>query len=276
MPPTILHISGPPASGKTTLARRLAALVQPAEPDYIRFDLQADASPARLRIARTLPEMASSTHRNVNPKLVFEQVADTLKTVATGHDHALVFIETDAQPCFRHAYPYHVTLFVMSPPAHLGIVFRSPTQTAQAIQRAMDDTSEFAAELFGLGAGPQDSATGPAIHPKDRKPQPTQSVEDFLSSDVGTEIAARMQLQPEYHAIMDSDVILLNVAQPGDRAVTARCVTEIDRLLETIRRRLGRQNWFAACNLLDQEDLIAKRALQRVKQLLQAAKAGPQ
>lgn len=275
MPTTILHISGPPASGKTTLAELLAARADGTKPDYIRFDLGSDTAPRTLRIAGSLTDMASITHQTIHSELVFEKVADAIKTIAANQGGDTIFVETNAHPCFRHAYPYHVKVFVMLPPPTLGAIFRSEAETATAIQRAMDDTAEFASELFGMGAGPQDSATLPTVKLPDAKAPPTQSVEDFLRSDVGTEIAARMQLQPEYHAIMDSDVILLNVGLCHDEAVTARCAKRLDALLETLRQRLGRQSWFVACNPSDRDDSRCRRGLEKIEALLQAAKVNP-
>ena len=275
MPPIILHISGPPASGKTTLAELLAARERETNPDYIRFDLGSDTAPRTLQIAGSLSDMASIAHQTVHSELLFEEIADALKIIAANSDGDTIFVETNAQPCFRHAYPYDVKVFVMLPPPTLGVIFRSESETAEAIQRAMDDTAEFASELFGMGAGPQDSATMPTVKPPDAKAQPAQSIEDFLRSDVGTEIAARMQLQPEYHAIMDSDVILLNVGLSHDEAVTARCAKRLDALLETVRQRLGRQNWFGACNPCDGDDPRCRRGLERIEALLKTAKANP-
>ena len=275
MPPTILHISGPPTSGKTTLAELLATREPLAKPDYVRFDLETDTAPRTLRIAGSLADMASIAHHTVRAELVFEEIADALKAVVANSTANAIFIETNAHPCFRHAYPYDVKVFVMLPPPTLGAMFRSESETAEAIQRAMGDTAEFASELFGMGAGPQDSTMLPNMKLPDPKAQPPQSIEDFLNSDVGIEITARMQLQPEYHAIMDSDVILLNVGLSHDEAVTARCARRLDALLETLRQRLGRQHWFVACNPLDYDDPRCQRGLEKIESLLEAAKANP-
>lgn len=275
MPPTILHISGPPASGKTTLAELLAARAHGTKPDYIRFDLGSDTAPRTLRIAGSLCDMASITHQTIHSELVFEKVADAIKTIAANQSGNTIFVETNAHPCFRHAYPYHVKVFVMLPPPTLGVLFRTEAETAEAIHRAMDDTAEFASELFGMGAGPQDSTMLPNVKLPDAKTQPAQSVEDFLNSDVGMEIAARMQLQSEYHAIMDSDVIILNVGLSHDEAVTARCAKRLDALLETLRQRLRRQSWFIACDPFDGDDPRCRRGLERIEALLNAAKANP-
>lgn len=210
----------------------------------------------------------------VSSNLVFEEVPEALGRVASEAENATIFVETNAHPCFRHAYPYHAKVFVMQPPASLDAVFRSPTQTADAIEKAMDDTAEFAAEMFGLERWAHDSAVLPAVDPKDRKVQSghAQSVEEFLASDVGAEITSRMQLQPAYHPIIDSDVILLNEAVEHDADTCRQCAEKLEALLENLRRRLDRQPWFAVCDPSDEQDPLAERALQKIEALLEAAK----
>lgn len=274
MPPVILHISGPARSGKTTFARALAARFPEDKPHYVRFDHAGREPPPSLRFADPLDEMGASIRRTATPQLVFEEVSEAVKDVAGGHPMATIIMETDAQPCFRHAYPYDVKLFIMAPPPALDVVFRSPVEAAQAVERAMDDTSEFAAELFGLDRESLGSGILPALGPKDRrtKATPTQTAEEFIDSEVGTEIAARMQLQPDYHAIIDSDVVLLNEGIDHDPEAAVECSGRLDALLETLRRKLKRQSWFAACNPLDPRDPLTIRALTRIEALLKAAR----
>ena len=266
MPLTIVHISGPSGSGKTTLARVLASHVGRCERHYVRFDVATAEGTPELRIANRMEEMSSATRRCVNPKFSFEEVSEVLKSLARPGKHAMVFVETDTHPCFRHAYPYDTKVFMMLPPRSLSVVFRSRGEASKAIQRAMDDTSEFAAELFGLDRESLGSSILPGLDPKEPKgaSRATQSVEDFLNSDVGTEIASRMQLQPDYQAIIDSEVILLNEAVEHNSQMATSCAQRIEVLLENLRRRLRRQNWFAACDPLDQKDPLTQRALRKI------------
>ncbi|MFQ5429928.1 MAG: hypothetical protein ACE5E1_06420 [Phycisphaerae bacterium] len=273
MTATVLHISGPAGSGKTTLAGMLAARMSAAEVHHVRFHLLEDHRPPPLRVAVPLEEVATSTRHFVDPRRVFEDVADVIRTAADGREDAVLLVETDAEPCFRHAYPYHVKVFIVPSPAALETVFRSPREAAVAIERAMDDTAEFAAEFFGLGPDPSDSGMLPPIQPQaTSRPAATQSVEEFIRSDVGTEITTRMQLQPEYHPIIESDVILLNTGRAHPSRWTSLCARNIEVLLETMRRRLGRRYWFAACDLADDRDPQVARSLEWVEALLDAAR----
>ena len=274
MPATILHISGPPQSGKTSIARRLAARLEPHKPHHVRLDTRDRSTPPALRLASPLDEMASSTRRYVTPKLVFEEASEVLQAVAGDEDNAIIFVETDTQPCFRYACPYDVKVFVMRPPRSFEAVFRSSIETVSAIERAMDDTSEFAAELFGLERDWQDSGILPALDPKMQRSSTgtAQSVEEFLESDIGAEIATRLHLQPEYHTIIDSDVILLNLAAEHDTEVVLKCAEKIEALLNGLKRRLGRQNWFAACDPLDRNDPLSRHGIERMLALLKTAR----
>lgn len=218
--------------------------------------------------------MASTAHCSLNTNLVFEEVSEVLKAVAAADENAMIFVETDALPCFRHAYPYHAKVFLMTTPVSLGNIFRTPTETAGAIDKAMNDTAEFAAQIFGLEQSSHDSAVLPAVDPGERKAYfgSAQSVEEFLASDVGTEITSRMQLQPEYHSIIESDVVLLNEALGRNGDLTEQCAQRIETLLENLRLRLDRQPWFAVCDPADERDSLAQRALQKIEALLKAAK----
>jgi len=271
---TILHISGPPASGKTTLARILAARAGASRPYYLRLDVHTERPAQPLRLSVSLDEMADCARRTVRSDLVFEEVSEAIREIAPPDERPTIIVETGAEPCFRHAYPYDVKVFILAVPDDLETVFRSPMETAVAIDRAMEDTAEFAAELFGLDRDFHDSGALPAIDAtRDGRAtaEIAQSAEEFLQSDVGTEIASRMQLQPAYHAIIDSDVILLNLAAGKDRELTMRCAQQIVSLLGPLQRRLGRRYWFAACNL-EAADPFARRGLETIEALLLGAR----
>ncbi len=271
---TILHISGPSGSGKTMLARMLAARAESGPPYYLRFDVREDHAAPPLRLSVPLDEMADSARRTVRSDLVFEEVSEAISEIAPSDARPTIIVETGADPCFRHAYPYDVKVFMLALPDELEMVFRSPAAAAVAIDRAMDDTTEFAAELFGLDRDFQDSGNLPALDAaKDRRASAgvLQSAEEFLQSDVGTEIASRMQLQPAYHAIIDSEVILLNLTGAEDMELAEQCVRMLVSLLEPLRRRLGRRYWLGACNLAD-GDPQALRGLETIEALLRCAR----
>ncbi len=271
MSKTILHISGPPASGKTALANALATRRPANRSTLVRFDLPNENGTPPLRIARSFDTFANSLRYCVNPDLVFEQVSDALRSIEAPFPDDLLLVETNAEPCFRHAYPYDIKIFVFSPPDSMDAIFRTPSETVGAIERAMHDTAEFAAEMFGLERSPFDSAALPSIHSDDRRVTATQTTEEFLDSDVGTEIASRLHLRPRYHAVIDSDVILLNTPADRDAAIAAECAEKIETLLDPLRQRLDRDSWFAACDLHDPQNTQTRRALDHIDSLLMTA-----
>lgn len=274
MSATILHISGPPACGKTTLAKILARRAANSKPFFLRLAVRKERPVQPLRLSVAMDEMADCVRRTVRSDLVFEEVSGAIAEIAPSDRRPTIIVETGTEPCFRHAYPYDVKVFVMAVPEDMETVFRNPSETAVAIDRAMEDTSEFAAELFGLDRDFHDSGSLPAIEAtKDSGTRAgvVQSAEEFLYSDVGAEIASRMQLQPAYHAIIDSDVILLNLAVGRDRALAAPCARQIVSLLEPLQRRLGRRYWFAACDLVA-ADPRARCGIETIEALLRSAR----
>lgn len=271
MPSHILHLSGPAGSGKTTLARVLTSAVPANRFYHIRFDLHRGDAPPKLRLVHESHGRISTLHCYVKPETVFETFSEALSSVAGDGEQAVVIAETDCHPCFRHAFPYDVKVFIMPPPRDLADIFRSGEETAGAIDRAMHDTAEFAAELFGLErVGPQDSAWLPALDKLDCKAD--QSVDDFVNSPVGTEIASRLQLRPSYQGVFDSDVVFLNTFGRVMIHPAGDCIERIESLLEPLRRRLERQTWFAACDPMNPFDPTTQRGLCRIAELVAAAK----
>lgn len=267
----ILHLSGPTGAGKSDFARLLATCI-PADRFYhVRFDIHSGEAPTNLRFVSGDTGRAANLHCYIKPDTVFESFSDILPTIADPRESALVIVETGCHPCFRHAYPYDAKVFLMPPPSTISEVFRSPDETAGAVERAMHDTAEFAAELFGLErVGPQDSAWFPTFEAADL--QEDLSIEDFLHTPVGIEISSRLQLRPAYQGIVDSDVVYLNNAVKVMMTCAEECAARIEQLLEPLRRQLDRRTWFAACDPTDRNDEMADRGIRRIGELLATAK----
>lgn len=271
----VLHISGPPKSGKTGLVERLAANLNSHPPHLVRFHLKKVGRSPTLRPAQPLAALASSKRRDlVDPKRVFEAITEAVQEIMQLNDAAPIIIETDAEPCFRHAYPYDVKVFIMRPPRNLSDVFRSARDAATAMQRALEDTAEFAAEMFGLHPEPLDAGLLPDADPPKRMARDSLGCthNEFLNSDIGMEVSARMMLHPAYHAVVESDVILLNEGLPSDCQAIAELSKQLDTLLEGVRRQLKRQAWFASCNPLDENDRVASMGVERILALLTATR----
>ncbi|HWL94275.1 MAG TPA: hypothetical protein VNT79_12150, partial [Phycisphaerae bacterium] len=163
---------------------------------------------------------------------------------------------------------------IMSPPGSMEDVFRPAQETAGAIERAMHDTAEFAAELFGLErVDPHDSAWFRAHEDPNRDySSDTQTVEEFLDSPIGIEITARLQLRPMFQGVVDADVVFLNTAVATNMKTLAACAQRIERILEPVNTRLQRRTYFAAGDPLDRRNAGTEGCLKRIADLLSAAK----
>ncbi|MBX3396140.1 MAG: ATP-binding protein [Phycisphaerae bacterium] len=278
MSPAVIHLSGPAGSGKTAMAKLLINAL-PAERFYhVRFDIHRHNTPHMLRVVSGDDGREKNFHCYVRPDIVFESFSELVPTIAADPQRAVIIAETDVHPCFRHAYPYDVKIFIFGPPPSIGELFRSENETAHAIDRAMHDTAEFAAELFGLDrVGPQDSAWVPALDSMDQELHAgRQTFDDFLQSPVGAEIAARLRLRPEFQGIVDSDVVFLNCSI---RPIMGRLIDYVERiesLLTPLRNRLERQIYFAACDPTDLCDPKSEAGIQRIAEALIEARTSLQ
>lgn len=271
---SIVHVSGPAGAGKTLLIRELSRRFGADRIYHIRVDLSNGDAPSMLRVVSPAEQSDRVMHCYVRPEFVFESFAEMLPSIAPPQERALVFVETGASPCFRHAFPYDAKVFVMCSPGSLEDIFRSPEETAGAINRAMHDTAEFAAELFGLDRlSAHDSALLPSLDIRDSQElEQDQSVDDFLGSPMGIEISARMHLRPEFQGVIDADVVFLNNAIRPNMYMEKACVSRIQDLLDRLRSQSDRRSWFAACDPIDERDSNTSRGWRLLAEILSTAK----
>ena len=180
---------------------------------------------------------------------VFEVLPEMLATVHREDRNGRVVIEADADPVLRHAYPYDHQLFVMPAPRSVSEVFRSSMQAARALQDVLDDTAEFAAEIFGVSHG------GAYLDDDTREERDLLSKSDirrFLGSPLGDQLATRIQLHPQYHGLVESDVVLINTAAGGVPAIVDGCCRRLERLLSRIHAPCAAGRAVFCC---DPEDL---------------------
>ena len=182
---------------------------------------------------------------------IFETLPETLAAIHKEDRRACVLIEADADPVLRHAYPYDQQLFVMPAAAALGSVFRSSTQAARVLQDALDDTAEFAAEVFGVSYGDgyldDDSRT-------ERELLSGSQIRRFLASPLGNHLATRIQLRPEYHGLFESDMVLINTAGDGASAAVNGCHRRLESLLSRIGAPAANRGAVFHCNPTDRQD----------------------
>ncbi len=261
----ILHISGPPNAGKTAVAVGFAEHRSGRDTYYLRLDTEREGVPA-LRLSQPLPVVTDPRRIVTQPGVVFETLAQAVGDIAQQDADATVIVETDNEPCFRHAYPWHARVFCLPPIHDPRTVFRTREQIAMAIRELMEDTHSFAAELFGLEHGPGDSSMLPSIESKQivEGEASAEMVEEFLASDVGAEIACRMRLHSEYYAIMESDILLLSESRGPWTGTAAESASMLGQLLDSTRARLDRHMHLVQCNPDDRSSQQYQAAMKHI------------
>ena len=94
-------------------------------------------------------------------------------------------------------------------------------------------------------------------------------IRHFLNSPLGAEIASRIQLQPDYHALVEADVVVVNTGwlDRDHREVLDDCVARLQKLLTRVRqdsRRASVLYW----GDVREDDAARRKLLQRMKGLL--------
>ncbi|MCG3136888.1 MAG: hypothetical protein HJJLKODD_00725 [Phycisphaerae bacterium] len=274
----VLLISGPRFSGKSTLLRMIAARLCPDQPHYLRLVPVDPEDAPRLTLLGDLKAAGLSSWRRVNYDAdhIFEFLPEVLNEIAEMRTSRHVLIESDADPNLRFAYPYDHRLFIMPAPRLMEEVFRSPAEAAQALREVMDDTAAFASEMFGLFNPDSDEDEGVSYQrTRDRSGvaeerldiSPTQ-MRRFMMSPLGAEIASRIQLQPAYHGLIESDVILINTAVGGRSHVVDLCIQRLQMMIYRLGE--GRTSLPAVfyCDPLDFADPLQYQLLKRIRSML--------
>lgn len=244
----ILHISGPPNSGKTATAVGFAEHRGKKPTYYLRLDTEREGAPA-LRLSQPLPLVADPRRLVSKPGVVFETLAEAIGEIAQRDADATIVVETDNEPCFRHACPWHARLFCLPPVPNPRSLFRTREEINKALKELMEDTRSFAAEMFGLEKGPGDSSMLPAMESKQiLEADASELLEEFLASEVGTDISFRMRLHSDYYAIMDSDILVLSESGGSWNGAAAESAGMLRQLLEIARSSMGRCVHVIKCN----------------------------
>lgn len=281
-----LLINGPAGAGKTRMAQLVAEEVLKRPVHYLRMRLAPDGHTNA--ILKHKPEKEAGVVGNgwqsvhevtYTDDRVFETLPDGLRAVRRLDRHGFIVIEADTNPSLRHAYPYDYRVFVMPAPTEVYTVFREPRAAAEALQQVMQDTASFASEIFGLfdAAGLDDSLGVRHQAPKHDLRQIEQveqldiaeaQLRQFLNSPLGAEIASRIQLQPDYHALVESDIVVINtgVDEAGD--CLDDCVSRIEKLLARIRHDARRHSVLYWGDIVDTNYPTYKKLLVRLKSLL--------
>jgi len=267
----VLFVSGLRRSGKSALIQAMVETLWKKAPHYIRLVDRASRKAASRRTGASSEKcpVASAQWLEYEPDQVFEVLPTALSRIHHEDRFGAVMIEADADPALRHAYPYDHRVFVMPIPSGVDQVFRDPRRAADELQRVLDDTAAFASEIFGLFH--DEGIDNP--EPSEDRPALTQShARSFLHSPLGDELATRIQLQPPYHGLVESDVIVINSQVgklgPGPTA----CVQRIDRLLERIKQVDGKRAQLFFCNPIDRSGRDCKKLIKALRPMCTSGK----
>lgn len=267
----VLFVSGLRRSGKSALIQAMVETLWKQAPHYIRLVDRA-SSKATSRRTDASPEscpIASAQWLEYDPDRVFEILPGALSKIHREDRFGAVMIEADADPALRHAYPYDHRVFVMPIPSGVEQVFRDPRCAADELKRVLDDTAAFASEIFGLFNDDRIDNPDPS---EDRPPLNPSHARSFLYSPLGDELATRIQLQPPYHGLVESDVIVINnqIGKLGPSPTA--CVQRIDRLLERIKPADGKRAQLFFCNPVDRSGRDCKKLIKALRPMCTSGK----
>lgn len=278
--PNVIFVSGPRHSGKTTLVHLMAACATNGEsPHYIRLVPVEDQTGPRLTLLGDLKTSNLSSWKRVNydATRIFELLPECLRQIAELRGSRTILIEADADPALRYAYPYDQRIFVMRCPETVKEVFRSPNEAAVALREVMDDTAAFASEMFGLfdATGLEEDEPLTTHRLSDRGTVREERMEitavqmrRFMNSPLGAEVASRIQLQPPYHSLMESDLIVVNMGVGAMTDVVDRVIRQVQTMINRLGGgRLNRPQ-LVACDPLSTADPTRKQLILRFKDFL--------
>lgn len=273
MPVTTVHISGLRGSGKTDVARLIASHVYAQRPPVLLRVEMVEAAGERV-VFESVPDPAemfgSLCLARFAADRAFEVMAEVIHRARGGQKWVTILVEAEPDPALRYAHPWDHRVFVMPAPGRLEEVFRTPREASVALQEVLDDTSAFASEIFGLFEADMDergSGSGGMPGGKRRRVSAAE-MKSFLQSPLGAEIASRIQLQPAYHGLAESDVIVLNTAAGPAEADVEGCIRRLDALLARVREGTGHCRQLFDCDPSDPEDPNTQGLIERLREIL--------
>ena len=250
----VTFVSGPRRSGKSVFIQELIRSEYEKPPHYLRLAAKrGDKRPPQSTGKSPEPcGVASARWLSYECDEIFDVLPTALTEIHRADRYGSVLIEADADPHLRHAYPYDQRIFVLPAPISLREVFRTADEAAGALREVLDDTAAFATEIYGMFFDGQGMIDDDASEP--RRAMTASSWRSFLHSPLGDELATRIQLQPSYHGLVESDVVLLNTANGGSLPVADQCMRQIEKLLTRVRGQGSNSPELFRCDPRDVDD----------------------
>lgn len=262
----VIFVSGPRRSGKSCLIESmLSELYRKKPPHYLRL-AAAKGDKRQPAIAKPPQQCGVNSARwlSYDRDEIYEVLPQALTRIHSEDRYGTVLIEADADPDLRNVYPYDRRVFVMRAPQALTEVFRTAREAAEALKDVLDDTAAFAREIYGMVENsPADTGT------HEMRPKLTLAqMRGFLSSPLGEELATRIQFQPDYHGLVESDLILINCGAGDPSELVDECVERLERLLARLRGPASREPLIYCCDPLDGRDSLRKKLFKSLRDLL--------
>jgi len=267
----VTFVSGVRLCGKSAVIRSMIDRLCKRPPHYIRL-VKSGGDKHPPKPTKKSPKefgVASARWLKYSDDDVFEVLPAALANIHREDRYGAVVIEADSDPVLRCAYSYDHRVFVMPVPSTLQEVFREPKCAAKELQRVLDDTAAFASEIFGLFEEPGVEDADP---PEERADLTETNMRGFLYTPLGDELATRIQLQPPYHGLVESDVIIVNTGTGKDGPQTDECLRRMQRLLDRVRGSSGKSTELFHCNPRDHDGRDCKRLMKILKPMCQGGK----
>lgn len=223
-------VTGPRQSGKSSVVSCIVSEIFADQPHYIRLAARdgTKKAPPPSRPKHSDCGVATATWLEYDSDHVYEQVHQSLASIESRNGGAHVIVEADADPNLIHAYPYDCIFFVLPAPTSVHEVFRTPHEAREALRSVLHDTAAFAREIYGVFTEPYELRDNDH---EDRSNMSDSQIIRLLDTPLGEDLATRIFLQPEFHGLMESDVVIINTRKPRDEVVDT-VVSKLNRLIE--------------------------------------------
>ncbi|MCG3131867.1 MAG: hypothetical protein FLDDKLPJ_02677 [Phycisphaerae bacterium] len=268
----VVLVAGPRKSGKGAIIRAMIDLLWQHRPHYMRLARTNGDKKPPSKLGLQTPEdwgLASARWLMYDDDLIFERLPAALTQIHASDRYGSVVVEADSDPIVRNAYAFDHRVFVMPMPSDLDQIFRTPEQAAAAMHAVLKDTTAFASEVFGLIDQGRLLSDGECHEKPDLSATQWRG---FLYSPLGEELITRILLQPPYHGLAESDVVIINTGVGARSCSTAKCISKLDCLLRKISALTQREVRRFACDLYAEPTSASRELLEVLAPMCQGGR----